>query len=923
MSNHPFLSVLRATALFAACLALWPNASAQTVPAPDATSPATSPANLELDLQTLLTSSEVAASNIADPVWTLQAQPGRRLVQIPLTIAPAEQPYELSTPPVLLRGGRFIAWRIADTQSDRRSFYPSDASAPDGQLDPSVPRLVRRLTIAADGSITFRLERAIPNAEIQSARQGYALKLRPDLLEQMQPKRPERQAPSPGGNPRDIAAQRRTADDKYRQDMTTYRELRDQVRDLPETFTVANQPRIWAVYEVPDALPDWSFQGPPPLPWRISGEDWQMMRDLASHPALARGDRLDATGYERVAAMQVLVQDRHPLSHRLVAMTLAQAQMVGRVQSGDALQRLLQTIIDGPDDQARRIVLEQLASTIPPTAATLSLLRGAAQYMDPSLQLAALGGLFQSNPSDPDAADQMLATVNSTLTDENGPPAGAVLEALVNSMGQRPEALTIFVPGIEFERIPSARLDQALSYIVSAAGAQPLPAAWLNHRLLGSADPAVVRRTLESLNAAGSQSQYASRVADAIFAGVLTHAASSEHPHDQPQATFAGPIPLDSPNHTLFRSLNSGDPAIRDLAWGALRNFQIADADPRQSSRTATAPQQSDADCVSLLMDAARQQPTIPPQLIPFLARHTDLPQATAAMLQLVLQNDPTASSAAARALLRSPRPLHEPLTNLSPAQRSEFASRIYEAVGQGRPLVVGLLRQDDRYAQSLRWFADELAAGKVPDPSSWASAYRSDDELLALAAAPDPDLAAGAVSALVFAAGGDAQSSAELAQRLVQQPDRSPQGLRTAWTTAKKQIYVRRLAASAGTYRMVVLVRSGPQPGAYPAAPNAPARPADSRIVLGAVELLVDGTNVKLANEIVLLTVPETALGLRIESLGQLKNFDNEELSKLAVQDVDQPLDLLPQSDGAWSGRVPLPDAREIEVRMEPMVVP
>ncbi|HEX7010694.1 MAG TPA: hypothetical protein VF184_11990, partial [Phycisphaeraceae bacterium] len=364
-----------------------------------------------------------------------------------------------------------------------------------------------------------------------------------------------------------------------------------------------------------------------------------------------------------------------------------------------------------------------------------------------------------------------------------------------------------------------------------------------------------------------------------------------------------------------------------------------------------------DGDPLGLILEAALGRQPTPPQVALFLARQPPNPASTQALMRVVIEADSRASALAGRLILGSGRSIQRELQSLSAPQRGQFAARLYEAVRGQAPLVAGLLADPGR-STAINWFAQQIQARRLPEPSEWVQAFNSEQRLLELAASPDPAVAAGAVAALVASAGGDNLTAQELAQRFAQATDRSARGLEPAWRAAKQEIYIRRLSAAAGSYRLTLLVRGQasnqpmrpmpggrpmppgavpPPPGMPPMPPDFPAdpygdpflagprpealqQPVQMQITLGVVELIADGQSVRLGSQTVTLTVPQERLAIRIAQPHELKNFQNEQIAQLPLDRLNQPLDLLPQPDGSWRGGVEMLDGRVVELWMEPI---
>ena len=631
----------------------------------------------QLDLETLLHGSEVMPASLSDGVWTIQPQIGRMLLRIPLTLELADGatgPAAISGPPIELRGARFVAWHIIESDESvrggggrvgpppgfgadsrnippelfggygqpgtpmRRDVDPRLMGAVDmaaAGLPEGTPRFTRKLTLQPDGLVYWKLERFIPGGETSgtSNTAGYALKLNPQLLAEQQPERPTNQRNTgPGGDPRAAAEARREADRAYREKVNAFRELQKTVRALPDEFTVSMPQPIWAVFDVPTSMPALTFNGAEPLPWTIGSSDLDDLRTVAGRSI--RAGQLDNETYSAVAAMPGMLRSNHPLTHRLVAQSLSSAGAVGAAQPGDVLYRVLEAVIKGPDAEARGIILTDLATTIPPTSATIALQRDAFDLMDPEQKIMSLRGQFQVDTTDSAKLQEMLAGANAALRDEDLADAGGVLMAVVDAIepegeprgrrgvpGGSADAIPAVVSGISFEGLPETRRDQAIAYVIREAGGRQVPAGWLNHRLIGAGDPALVQRTLELIGEAGTPSDvvgpFTERFVSAVF-GAPTGEVSAA---SQLDLQMHQPLPIDSTSHSIYRVLNSGDPATRELAWRALPNFRVTDGrDPR--GRVPAGPSAGDGpDRFALVLDAALSQQPTPRSAAPLLRR--------------------------------------------------------------------------------------------------------------------------------------------------------------------------------------------------------------------------------------------------------------------------------------------------------------
>ncbi len=940
--------------------------------------------DLQLDIDALLEDDRVFEESISSVVWQLSALPGRRLVQVPVMVEAKGEDTRLATPSLRLRGGRFIAWRIVlDEQQGGGQFggayqdpysnptsigalggYGSSAS---GALDPAsvgatggvepgaealeerlpedVPVLARDVRISPSGVVHWDLERAIPGAEVKSGSTGYLLKLRPDRLAELEPERPERSRATGGRtngqDAREEAARRRAEELEYRDKVTAYRELRDQIRELPDEFRAPLPSRLWAIYEVSDRLEELSFTGEPPMPWRIAITDIEALKQIDT--GTGRGGDLTAADYTAVSQMSLMIADQHPLTQRAVASTLSNADMLGRSEQGDALYRLIDQLLKSKDANTVRTTTAGLAASLPPSPATLSLLKGAFDEMDPASKLLALGGLLASQGNDPVSQRQMIDTANRMIADPDGPGVVYVLDELTRALADNPDAMQLIGNGIRFEALSPEALDKAIVYTADAAGQSVLAAEWMEHGLLGSADTRVVRRTVELLGTSAPGGGVISATVKAIVIATFGPANPDLASRSKPPLRGIARIPIGTANHSIYRVLNAGDPELRAMGWKALRHFQITGA--QSGGYTGGQPDNSEEpDRLTLILDAAFGQTVTPPQLIAFLVNQELQGPATAALVRVVVEGRGPAITQAARALVGSGRQIDQTVQALDPEQRGAFASRLYESVSGSSPMVTGLMRISDGRSPIVSWFTKEVTTGGLPVSEKWAQAFQGEDQLLTLAGNSDPQIAEAAVAALVASIGGDETTARDLARRMSNATDRSAIGLREMWSDAKRELYASKLKSAAGQYRLVVNLRSdtatqttfgtgfGQTGGGYSGLeyddasssnmdPDAIARaPMIRSIRVALIELKADGTSIRLASGTLTISASDSRLAIAVLDPKELKDFGNSELNELPLDEIEGSIDLLPKRGGAWSGGTGLGDGRIIEIVFDPV---
>lgn len=963
---------------------------------------------VELDVGALVRGDSPLMEQLGGPVWQIEAREGRRLLYLSLRLEPgAGEAVELSSPPIDVRGGYFIAWHIPrpgeaegpergqrgqrgrprgpgeappepdpfgpgmepgrDGQGGPRPDAPQppwmrhDAPAGPPEFEPpagqrgaaqrepappdaaegladmaetvdaealtfpeGAPQFARRLGVRADGYVQWGIDRNIRDGEVRSGTDPWLLKVRPNRIRELVPEPPDvrrqRGEDSATYNRRRAQAMR-----EYRDQRQAAVAFQREVRELPDEFERPIPPRIGAVYAIMDGRAELELRGEAAdLPWSIARSDLAMLHQFAGRSFQRRGDGLGGDVLEDIQRMSGMVASGHPLTARAVAYALHEAGAMAGMQPNDPVHQLVRALVQSPDDEAVQRVLRDLAMAEAPGSATLRLLRSAADRMDNATRLAALAGMIRAGHTAEQQQERFhalglgLEMANELLIDADGPPPEDVLERILRGLEPESELLVAATHGVDFAPMPEGRLDHAIALVIRRAGMHPLAANWLNHRLLDPADPSLVHRTLELLNDADTGVSPMGPVVHTMFDLVFDRrdatadgeAAQARRPLDLHVEVLA---PLDSDNHSLFRSLNSGDPEVYELAWAALPIFQIPQHDRAGGMRRSGQHEPDEQDVARLyrqVVDAALGRSSVPPEVVRFLERQPHANLATRGLVRVALASDDAVAVDAVRALYASQQPLGEVLTGLGREDRADFAAAAYRALSGNVPRVVGLMRDPSDRSEVVQWFGDRLAQGRLPAPGEWAEAYPDEEALLELVAmSGEPALAEAAVAGLVTAAGGDSDTVDELVRRLTADSDRSPEELHDAWRSSKRRIHAERLADSAGDYRLIV------QP---PAGEDTLGMPAP--IVLGVVELVTGDDAAYLGrNQSVTLAIPDDHFAIRIEQPNDLKNFPSSEIADLPLREIDGPLDLLPQHDGSWRGDAEMGFHGWIEVRLEP----
>ncbi len=732
----------------------------------------------------------------------------------------------------------------------------ADSNIDTSRLPGDAPRLARRFEIEPDGTLRWKIERGLPGAEADPSRSLYAFKADPRLVAQYRPTNP-RITRNPNETPQDFAARRRQEQEAFREASLQFRDLQEQVTNLPEEFEVSGVDTVWAVLEVRRSVPEIGVNMEDGA-WSISMRHLESVRTLAQ---TARGGRIETA---TVRDLQELARTGHTYNLRILAMALGKSGALSGVQPNDQLSRVIMEVIRGPNRQGAEAMIEQIALTLPPTQGTAALLTEAAPLMTPRLKLLSLRSMLHMNTQDPAAARQAAVAITGALRDPQGASPAEVLTVALEIANKMPEHnQSLFVSAIQFEQLVDERLDQAIAAVIGEAGIDPLAARWLDFKLLGATDVRLAERTLELL--AQAKLDNPSKTATGTSDPANAADEASDAPNDI-HVRLGARILVESINHSLFRAIQHGEQRLRALAWDSLKAFtfspDVAEAQrtatlerraaeqarvagnngfgpgatpgrpvPRPINRNTNQPQPFDL--YRTLVDAALTQPTLPPQVVAFLGSEGPSQRAADQLARLVLHGDAETQGLAAGALRQSQQPIDQSLMAMDLKQRHTFALNVYRQLLGHEPLVAGLMLDPSPQSPSVRWFGRELATGGPPDPSQWFQAYQGEQPLLQLAGVNNEDLSAGAIAALVGSVGGDDEAARHFIETVNNLPDRSPASIALAWSQVRGEIFKDRLRKTAGKYRLVMNVYGEPaeattpggRPNTVPGTPG-PARP-------------------------------------------------------------------------------------------------
>lgn len=905
----------------------------------------------EVDLLTLLREEEdVFPNRLEDRIWNIQSTPGKIIMALPLKVEPGDTAYQLDSRTIRMKGGRFLVWRVADAdeyvtpdsydEEVQRENLPTDA----------VPRVARELEVTPKNTVKWDMERFIPGGEVTRDDLDYAYKLDRKKLDDLRPKKRTNTRRTPGEDSRAYITRSQQERAEWQAENNIYREVQGRVLRLPEEFEVPMPPRLWLVSEVNAFTDEFEFEGPAPLPWTLSRESLEIMQNMADSGAGSKlveqrsdGQRLTSQGEEYVARLLAMVStDDHPYTQRLAAYTLASAGLVKYARPNDNLYRLLAKLGTCNDLSAKRVVIKELVETFPPTQATTQLIAITGHdVMDKGMKTIRLNNLVNAltkpatTGQPQNRAKQLqdvLSEANRIFTDPKGPAVTEAIDALVTASRNDSSAFTMFLGGVQFSRVPDSKLDEVITAVAQKTATEPLAAMWFDRQLLGATDPRLVKRTLDVLSSA----EQGSAVVGNVFSGLMGLVSSPTEGSAVAQKAalrLDRPIPIDSSRHSIFRALQQGDKDLRDQAWQVLPLFEIAFSETATKTGSrggrggmgvpgmSRSPEEL-LRVYELIMDIGLAQQPNPLALVRFLERQQGeiVPLANDGLVRLVLRGDSRISARASRVLLGSGRDIRGAVEALSYGDRHEFGRRLYKNIkDRTPPAVVGLLRHRLQTSNVASWFAQQVSEGTLPDAALWVNAMNNEAELLELVPSSDEDLAIGAVAAMVASAGGDERAAIGVARALRRLPDQSPGSIASEWQTARQMVYRQRIKNASGPYRMSIAVYEG-------VVSMGPGQPIDlSRyepvidVSLGMVPLTVDGDQVNLGGALT-LAIPNDHLAIQLVKPSEIKNLSHPEVTRLPLEQVIEPVDLLPELGGVWRGMIPLPDGRLAELSLEPL---
>lgn len=906
--------------------------------APD---PVAAGVKFDIDTFTMLRSEELFPSEVQGPVWVARANSnfGKMLIQIPVLLEPGDKPVDIDSSLLKVARGTFICFRLDDfgptaelinqARADNREMAAGNAqqAGVDPNLETAIPVLAKKFTLLPNGLIQYqastvnpRFVTVAPYAEGDSL---YKLKLDPRMAQDMRPVAPERPADRSREAQMTFQATYRT----YQRLVSDYLELGKRSRALTKDLEIRKPTRIWVVYEVDNTMDDLVMDGLKPLPWEVKVETLMQLREIVKGQAQGQTgadgvNRLGPDAEAVILQLARLIAKRHPYDLQLAALTVSLTRMVGYAQLGDTQFFLLKAILEADDSMSRKFIMAELRQTMPPTRATVELAKlvvtqGVGNTADKVNAVKEMLKLAKGNPTQ---ARQSAETINTMLTNSDGPAPSTVLLPLFDVSRDNEEVRNVYVQSIRFQSLPENRLNDALVFVVENAGAEPLAAGWLNEHFLGSANPTLLRKTLTTIAEADTGARDLGPMfnwaINKLFGKPVTGQQSAMR-----KARMRLPIPIMTPNDGIFRALQHGNSEIRDLAWRSLPRFTI----PPLADTAEALPKETDR--YQILTNTALDMLTTPPGVVTFLERQPNKKRVAECLFQIVLRGSSQVQIAGVRALIGCKAPLGTVMLDMSPGERQGFAMLVYE-IGANRtppPMVVNTLRRREANNPVARWFGDEVAKGEIPSTSAWVDQFEGEGQLLELVASNDEALAKGAAAVMITAIGGTDRDALTFREKVRTLSDQTAGSVANAWTSTKLELFAAQLKRYEGHYRMVLMVSEG---DTFGGALDVPMR----EIPVGIVQFRINeaAKTLSLGNDAIEPVIGDSYHTIAINKPDQLATFPGDELAAFngsgddtKLKKITNPILLKLQPDkGTFKGAFTIPDGAQV-IQAQLLLVP
>ena len=910
-----------------------PSDAAPPTPPPDTAEAAETTPPATLDIHAMLLAPDVFPQAVADPVWTLEQQSRRRLVQIPVDLHEVAEDLELKDSPIDLKGGRFIGFRIP---APGEAFgVEGDGQVAGGQNQVHLaPRLARAVTLTARGTLTWKLDRAIVGGTVRDPSGPedniFVLKLRPDVMRELQPGRleiPQRQASE------DAAAYRAritAAQTEQRAQAAAFGTLMRAIREAPDEFEEQAPPRVWAVYEMSDAIRGIELTGPEPLPWSTTVEGLKSLRAAAGatdsaqatggqlyvaptpRPAGGQNDStLDPTLREAAGAFVRLAGSEGEINRRLAATWLVHSDATSQAAEGNPVYTLIEALVTGPDDAASRAAVAELISTTP-SVTTAKLLVKAEPRLNVEQRMQTLRRMVEATADTAGTAaesaggvvfDAKLEAVARQLHAPEGLDVSTLLDLATANLAGSDEQVEATAKALDVLSLPTRRRDEAMAKLVPLAGEDPLATRIVQTQLLAAGDAAVVLATLRGLTA------------DPVTADDSDTATSEPDTADDPAVvasaneTTRPPLPLSGGDAPVLKLLTAENEALREAAWSALPRFDLTPgSDDAAGGAAVDTPASNRSDIFDRLIQAGLATGRLD-EAVATIRETGDEAKVMRSLIGLVLEGDARAAAAGVEALSGSGLPLEEAMGSMEEDARVRFIGRVYDPATGLAPPVVALRKDPQAPSDMDGWFARQLSTTGPPSPRGWAATYGDEATLLARAGSSDRQAANAAIAGLVASAGGDSEAAVAAAQSFAKLTDTSQPAIAAHWQQIKAELAQQRLAALRGTFILAAGVMP-PAEGAATGDASVPVTP------LARVELVVEGDGVRMAGDAVDLRVEHEPLRLIVPDPSQVAKLPGKALQGIDLSGVEAAR-LLPTEQGIWTGEATLTDGRRLRLEL------
>lgn len=696
---------------------------------------------------------------------------------------------------------------------------PTDLAA---QYDKSPPRFAREAGLLADGQITWKLARGVPNAQVTSKNHLYGFMVSREAM----PAAPEQRIVR-GAGPQ-ANQQRDAAQAEYKAAREAHLALTKTVRELPEEFTEPAPEVVYAIYMAPDRTPNFALAGDAPFPWTVKTSEFETLRGLATQ---------NANEQALTDALEWLTSDTQPFSLHVSAALLASGTNLAQVKPDSILMPVVMRIVNEGDSFDRLLLVKAIAQNNQSVPVAGTILNTIMRDKDPATALMALRARAGDAQRQRDALkDEDLTlfadTTQRLLVTEDAAEVGDVLTPAFDLAKQNEPARDVLASKLDVKPLKGPRLEGLVRIVVEKAKEKDLLALMLlDTQLLGNGDVEVTKLTLGRILGDSSQPSQApqgpsllSRLGGSLGLGGTKPAtpgaapqpaaptppqpqpqrpsatpfsvfdrleALNAPPNPQPQPGFPGgpgfpspggygqpqpqqpkgpdPIEINRPGHGMVLALQSKDAPTRELAWKALPLFAIGQPTQRNTDEKNKVTVQDIY--ASLAQSAAGVDPT-PVQIVTFLEQQKETAGVEAAYRTLMTEGKGEVRLLALQRFASGNNAnLARVLGEMTGDERVKVVSLWYESASKQAPLVVGLLHQSEAdgkpgqvASKLLQWLSQKMAADTRPADDEWAQNVGGPQVLIPGLGDKDEAYALGCAAALWSSA---LPATPEMAQQL------------------------------------------------------------------------------------------------------------------------------------------------------------